>query len=204
MKKQILTVLLALLLLLPFHIACAAQNQALEGLEILRRGFVGVGDFSAEIVQQKELSLMRQKLVSRGVVRFKKPGLFYMELFPPYASRLLLQDNLLSYVLTGEGVREKVVLPPEESLGRWFAYLERPITALPEGVELSAERQGESWTLHIVPRGKGGVRAFHISFLADGRLQRLIIEERNGDRTTLKFSRLRKNVGLTARDFTLD
>ena len=204
MKKQISTVLISLLLLLSLHTARAGQNQALDGLEILRRGFAGVNDFTAEIVQQKELSLMRQKLVSRGVVRFKKPGLFYMELYPPYASRLLLQDNLLSYVLTGEGVREKVVLPPEESLGRWFAYLERPITALPEGVELSAERQGESWTLHIAPRGKGGVRAFHISFMADGRLQRLIIEERNGDRTTLKFSRVRKNVGLTAKDFTLD
>lgn len=204
MKKQPLTILLSLLLLLPLHAAHAGQNQALEGLEILRRGFEGVGDFTAEIVQQKELSLMRQKLVSRGVVRFKKPGLFYMELYPPYASRLLLQDNLLSYVLTGEGVREKVVLPPEESLGRWLAYLERPVTALPEGVELSAERQGETWTLHIAPRGKGGVRAFHITFIADGRLQRLIIEERNGDRTALKFSRFRKNVGLTAQDFTLE
>ncbi len=204
MRKQSLIILLSLLLQFPLHLVHAGQNQALEGLEILRRGFAGVGDFTAEIVQQKELSLMRQKLVSRGVVRFKKPGLFYMELYPPYASRLLLQDNLLSYALTDAGVREKVVLPPEESLGRWFAYLERPVTTLPVGVELTAERQGESWTLHIAPPGKGGVRAFHISFMADGRLQRLIIEERNGDRTTLKFSRLRKNVGLTAKDFTLE
>ena len=36
---------------------------------------------------------MKQKMTSKGVVRFKKPDIFYMEFYPPHASRLLLKDN---------------------------------------------------------------------------------------------------------------
>lgn len=184
--------------------AHAAGNPALEALETLRRGFADVSDFTAEIVQEKQLSLMRQKMVSRGVVRFKKPGIFYMELYPPHASRLLLKDNALTVRLPKEGVTDRITLPPEEGLGRWFAYLSRPVTALPEGVDVRGERQGELWHLRIVPPGKGGVRDLRLIFDRDGRIKRLAIEERNGDRTVIRFRNLRRNVGLRERDFQVE
>lgn len=195
------TFLAILILLLSLTCAHASSNKALEGLEALRRGFADMNDFTAEITQEKQLALMKQKMVSRGVVRFKKPGIFYMELFPPFASRLLLRDNVLTLKLPAQGVTERVVLPPEESLERWLAFLARPMTALPDGVEVQAERQGGVWTVRMFPRNKGGVKEVQLTFERDGRLKRLAIEERNRDRTVIRFANMRRNVGLKDSDF---
>ena len=198
MKKILLLILMIISTLSPA--ARAARNPALEGLETLRRGFADLSDFTAEITQEKQLSLMKRKMVSTGVVRFKKPGIFYMELYPPHASRLQLRDNVLTIRLPKEGVTERVTLPPEEGLGRWFAYLARPVTSLPEGVEVRGERQGELWTLRIVPGGSGGVRELRLAFDGAGRIRTVAIEEKNGDRTVITFRNLRRNTGLTEQD----
>ncbi|HEY6009179.1 MAG TPA: outer membrane lipoprotein carrier protein LolA, partial [Geobacteraceae bacterium] len=81
-------VLAALLSAAPAH---ARSIAPVEGLEALRRVFAPVNDFSAEIIQEKQLALLKRKLVMQGRVRFRKPDLFLMELDPPYASRLVLR-----------------------------------------------------------------------------------------------------------------
>lgn len=198
------TLFLLLAMILAFaSSACASGDPTLEGLEVLRRGFAGMRDFTADITQEKQISLMKQRLTAKGVVRFKKPGSFYMELYPPYASRLVLKDNVLEILLPAEGVRDRFVLPPEESLDRWFAYLARPVTTLPKGADVHAERRDGDWTLRISPRGKGGVRELQLAFRGNGKLQRLTIEERNLDRTVIRFLNLRTNTGLCERDFVL-
>ena len=199
----VLTFLFAALFL-PAPSSHAAANPALEGLEVLRRGFAGMQDFTADISQEKHIALMKKRIVAKGVVRFKKPGSFYMELFPPYASRLLLRDGTIDILLPAEGVRDRIVLPPEENLERWLTFLSRPVTSLPEGVDVQAERHGEQWTLRIFPRGRGSVREVQLAFAGDGRLKRLAIEERNRDKTIIKFSHMRPNTGLTDRDFLLE
>lgn len=94
----------------------AGPNPAVEALETLRRGFTGLSDFTTEITQEKQLSLMKQKMVSKGVVRFKKPDIFYMELYPPHASRLLLKDNVLTMRLPKEGITDRISLPRKRGL----------------------------------------------------------------------------------------
>lgn len=184
--------------------AHAAPDKALEALETLRRGFSGMNNFTADIVQEKQMAMMKRKMVSKGVVRFRKPGTFFMELLPPYASRLLLRDNVLTMRLPEQGVTDRIVLPPEESLDKWFSYLAKPMTKLPEGMEVRADRQGSTWNVQLSPKGKGGVKDLAISFDADGKIKRLAIDERNGDRTVIKFANMRRNAGLTEKDFLLD
>ena len=195
--------LAALVLLLPAP-AGAGRITPLEGLELLRKGFAGVTDFTADITQEKQIALMKRKLVSNGTVRFRKPDLFYLELYPPHASRVLLKDTTLTMLLPAEGVRQKIVLPPEEGLLRWMTLLDRPVTRIPEGVAVQADQRGENVTLTILPSARGGVKELQILLGSDGRLRRLSIEERNRDRTVITFHRLRKNVGLADRDFRLE
>jgi outer membrane lipoprotein carrier protein len=202
--KNAIIVLLLIISLFPVAAAHAAGNPALEGLEVLRRGFAETADFTAEITQEKQLSLMKRKMVSNGVVRFKKPGIFYMELYPPHASRLRMKGNILTFRLPKEGVTDQLTLPPEESLEKWFAYLARPVTVLPEGVDVRAEHRGGIWTLRIVPGEKGGVKELQLVFDGEGRIKRLAIDERNSDRTVIKFHNLRRNVGLREQDFQLE
>lgn len=176
----------------------------LEALERLRASFAGMKDFTAEITQEKQLKIMKRKLVTTGTVRFMKPGLFFMELKPPYPSRMVLADAAIDLYFPQDKVRQQIALPADEGLKRWLSLLDRPITRLPEGVGITADRSGDTQTVTIVPQKKGQVRQFTITSGPDGRLRRLVIEERNGNRTALTFNRLRANVGLSEADFRVE
>lgn len=147
---------------------------------------------------------MKRKMVSNGVIRFKKPDIFFMELYPPHASKLLLKDNVMTVRLMEQGVTDRVVLPPEEGLNKWLGYLAKPALTLPEGVDVRAERRGKLWTLQLSPKSKGGVRRLTLNFDREGNISRVVIEERNRDRTTLLFNNVRRNAGLTDKDLRIE
>jgi outer membrane lipoprotein carrier protein len=198
--------LIAMLLTILFSSANlpAAGIPPLEGLEMARKGFAGMTDFTADITQEKQITLLKKTMTSSGQVRFRRPDTFYMEVYSPYPSRLLLKDNILTMFLPAEGIRQKTVLPPEEGLLHWFALLDRPVTRLPAGVELRADRRGDTVTLRIIPTGRKGVKELRITLFDDGRPRRLAIEEQNRDRTVITFHRVRKNVGLAEKDFRIE
>lgn len=184
--------------------ARAAEISPLEGLELARKGFAGLDDFTAEITQEKQITLLQKTETSSGQVRFRRPDTFYMEVYSPYASRLLLKDNILTMFLPTEGIRQKTVLAREEGLRHWFSLIDRPVTRLPAGLELRAEQHGDTITLKITPAGKKGVKELRITLYDDGRPKRLAIEEQNRDRTVITFHRVRKNVGLSDKDFRIE
>ncbi len=196
--------LLPAILLLLAAVAGAAAIPPQEGLELARKGFAGMTDFTADITQEKQIALLKRTQVSSGQVRFRRPDTFYMEVYSPFASRMLLKDNVLSMVFPAEGIRQKTVLPPEEGLRHWFALVDRPVARLPEGVDIRAERRGDTITLRIIPTAKKGVKELKVSLYDDGRPRRLVIEEQNRDRTVITFRRVRKNVGLTEKDFRIE
>lgn len=184
--------------------AGAASLSPAEGLELLRRAFVGVNDFSAGITQEKQLALMKKKMTASGEVRFKKPDMFYLELYSPYSSRILLKDNTLTLKLPNEGERQKMTLPPEQGLGRWFRFLDQPVRNIPEGFDVRADKRGDTISLRISPRSKGALKGLELTFQEAGGLKKLVIEENNRDRTVMTFHRMRRNIGLTAKDFRLE
>ncbi len=198
-------IIFALFAMLLSATVCHARSvPPLEGLEALRKGFGGISDFTAEISQEKRLSLMKRTMVMTGTVRFRKPDLFYMELNPPFSSRMLLRDSVIEQAGPGGGERNRIMLPPEQGLKRWIAKLADPVTSLPEGVGMHADLSGGLYTLTITPAGKGQVKALTISFLEDGTIRRLVISEQNGDRSVMTFKKLRRNVGLVDKDFRLE
>jgi len=181
----------------------AASLSPVEGLEAFRRAFAGIRDFSADIAQEKQLTLMKKKLTANGTVRFRKPYSFFMELHSPYASRVLLKDNTLSLKLPNEAERQNLVLPAEQGLSRWFAFLGRPVKSIPGGFDVRAEKRGTVLSLRIIPKARGALKELLVVFREDGRLVRLVIEENNGDRTVMGFRNVKKNTGLTDKDFQL-
>lgn len=198
-------ILLAIIaILLCATTALARPLNPVEGLEFLRRSFAGMNDFTAQITQEKQLAMMKRKLVSTGTVRFRKPDLFFMELNPPHASRLRLKDSTLSLYLVQDRTSQQMVLPPDQGLKHWLGFLAKPVTALPDGVEVKADRQNDRTTLQLAPRDKGQIKGVTLVLQEDGRLKRLVLDERNGDRTTISFSQFRKNIGLTERDFRVE
>ncbi|MFZ2950796.1 MAG: outer membrane lipoprotein carrier protein LolA [Desulfuromonadaceae bacterium] len=194
-----------LIVLLLGSFPCHARTiSPVEGLEALRRGFAGTADFTADITQEKRLSLMKRTMVMSGSLRFKKPDLFFMEINPPFNSRMLLRDNIIEQAGGRDRTPVRIALPPEQGLKQWFAKLASPVTSLPDGVVVQADLTNSVYTVTIAPQGKGQVKDIAIVFLGDGTIRRLIINERNGDRATMTMKKLRRNVGLTERDFRLE
>lgn len=201
--RRLISAIIILLLAAPL---CHARPVApLEGLEALRRAFSGITDFTADITQEKRISLMKRGMLMTGQVRFRKPDLFFMEINPPYAGRMLLRDAVIEQETPSAGNgRNRIVLPPEQGLKRWFDKLALPVTILPDGVSVRADRNGAVYTVTIAPNGKGMVKELIITFQDNGAIRRLVINERNGDRATMTFKNVRRNTGLTDRDFKLD
>lgn len=185
MKKIFLLLLIAAAVLTATAPVHAAGDPALEALETLRRGFAGTADFTAEITQEKQLALMKHKMFSKGVIRFRKPDTFFMELYPPHPSRLLLKNNVMTIRFPDQGTTDRVVLPPQEGLTKWFSYLDKPLTKLPEGVDAKAERQGKFWLLHLFPKAKGGVKLLTLRFDQEGTISRIFMRSatRTGPRS---------------------
>ena len=204
MRKLYLLLPTVLMVLLTTQSGHARPIAALEGFEALRKVFSGINDFSAEITQEKRLSIMKRTLVTQGTVRFRSPDLFMLEIRPPYTSRLLLRDNVIEQAGAREGDRSRIVLAPEQSLRHWFAKLSQPAGSLPEGAGVRADLSGSTYTLSIAPRGQGQVREVTIVFQADGTIRRLVIDERNGDRASMTFWKMRRNTGLNEKDFRLE
>jgi len=176
----------------------------LEGLEALRRSFAGLQDFTAELTQEKQLSIMKKKLVMQGTIRFKKPDRFMMVLEPPYSGVVLLKDSVLEQRLGTNGERQRIVLPPEQGLGRWIGAVAKPVSSVPEGMEVQAEQVGNLTNVLIRPAKGGQVKELTIVLQQDGTVRRLELLERAGDRTVMTFRKTRKNVGLSDADFRME
>lgn len=202
--KSFLSLLFALLILTAALKAEARNLTPVEGLEALRRSFGTMQDFTADLTQEKQLSIMKKKLVMQGQIRFKKPDRFYMELVPPYSSKVLLKDTVLLQRLGNQGELQRIVLPPEQGLSRWFATLAKPITAVPEGMEVRAEQTGSQTSVTIRPAKGGQLKELTVVLHDDGTVRKLVLEERAGDKTVMTFRKTRKNVGLSDADFRLE
>jgi outer membrane lipoprotein carrier protein len=184
--------------------AHARSISPLEGLEALRKGFSGISDFTAEITQEKRLKLMKRSMVMTGTVRFRKPDLFFMEINPPYSARMLLHDTVIEQASGRDGEKNRIVLPPDQGLKQWFSRFAAPVKTLPEGVTIQADLTNGLYTLGVAPQGRGQIKELTIAFQEDGTVRRLVITEQNGDRASMTFKKVRRNVGLSEKDFRLD
>ncbi len=201
--KSLFFILFFIVCLLCESISHARSIDPLLGLEALRKGFADTSDFTAEITQEKQLSIMKRSMTTSGVVRFKKPDTFFMEIKPPYSSRLLLRDNIIEQSNGKDKSKNRIVLPPEQSLKQWFSKLTTPFTKIPDGVNLRADLTASNYTLDISPLKKGMVKELSITFQTDGTIKKIIINEQNGDKTTMTFRKFKKNTGFTESDFNL-
>lgn len=203
--KPMVSLLLSLLLFAAFPMTSHARALSpVEGLELLRRSFQDLQDLTAEVTQEKQLAVMRKKLVMQGIVRFKQPDRFYMELAPPYSSTVLLKDTVLEQRIGVNGERQRLVLPPEQGLARWFGTIARPVTAVPEGMRVRAEQTGSQTSVTINPSRTGQLVELTVVLQDDGTLRRLVLEEQGGNRTVMTFRKVRKNTGLTDAAFRLE
>lgn len=191
-------------LLIPHPIKAAQQMDAEEVVQRLRESREKTKDLSADLLQEKKISLLKEKVMSRGKIRFKKPDRIFIEFFHPETSQMVFDGKTFllyfkeekmaeRYHVQGNPVVEKYLLftkdPFEEKLAQWKIVEDR-----------------ESFlVMEILPKVKDALFVKTKIWISkkDWMIMAMEMVEKNGDTTTLRYSNMKVNTGLTDSDFAI-
>src|SRR4030043_323186 len=119
---------------LPFASTEAQTLTVDEVVQRIRESREKTKDFSADLLQEKKISLLKEKVISKGRIRFKKPDKISIEFFHPETSQMVYDGKTFllyfkeekmaeRYQVQGNPVVEKYLLfskdPFQEKLAQW-------------------------------------------------------------------------------------
>jgi outer membrane lipoprotein carrier protein len=189
---------------LPFASIEAQTLTVDEVVQRIRESREKTKDFSADLLQEKKISLLKEKVISKGRIRFKKPDKISIEFFHPETSQMVYDGKTFllyfkeekmaeRYQVQGNPVVEKYLLfskvPFQEKLAQWRIVEDRE-TVL---------------ALEILPKVKDPLFVKTRMWISkkDWIITGMEMVERNGDTTTLRYSNMRVNMGLADSDFEI-
>jgi len=176
---------------------------AIDADEVLRRvqaRYDTTEDFVADVVQEMEVSSLGKKMTSRGTVAFKKPGRMRWEFTEDERQTIVADGETLWFYRPDEG---QVFKTPFTRAFRSTT----PISFLTGVGEISEDftanldgesADGELHYLMLIPKNAdsdvGRLRLFVTKDTAD--IHGAEIHDPLGNVSTLRFSKVRRNVGL--------
>ncbi len=189
---------------LPFASIEAQTLTVDEVVQRIRESREKTKDFSADLLQEKKISLLKEKVISKGRIRFKKPDKISIEFFHPETSQMVYDGKTFllyfkeekmaeRYQVQGNPVVEKYLLfskdPFQEKLAQWRIVEDRE-TVL---------------ALEILPKVKDPLFVKTRMWISkkDWIITGMEMVEKNGDTTTLRYSNMRLNMGLADSDFEI-
>ena len=189
---------------LPFASIEAQTLTVDEVVQQIRESREKTKDFSADLLQEKKISLLKEKVISKGRIRFKKPDKISIEFFHPETSQMVYDGKTFllyfkeekmaeRYQVQGNPVVEKYLLfskdPFQEKLAQWRIVEDRE-TVL---------------ALEILPKVKDPLFVKTRMWISkkDWIITGMEMVEKNGDTTTLRYSNMRVNMGLADSDFEI-
>lgn len=172
-----------------------AWAQGASGIEALLERFARMPGLQARFREEKHIGLLAAPIVNEGTLHFAPPDRLVRRVRRPHRSTLLVRGDRLR---VRDGGRTRSVDLSESPMVRAFvdsfrALLAGDRRALESHFELALEGKGSgegAWHLTMRPRDPGLRRAIR-RISVDGRgvvLERLVVEERNGDRSVTTFS----------------
>ncbi len=171
----------------------------------LARAQKEIEDFTADIVQEKRISLLRKEIVSHGVMEFKRPHKVLIELFDPDPSLMVVDGNSLWLYFKRERIAQRYRVAHNPMLKRYLMILDQPFTVGWEKLT-SVRREGDSAVLEFIP--EQGEAAFSKIVLwvstEDWLIRKMALHEKSGDLTILSYANIRVNTGIPDSHFTLD
>jgi outer membrane lipoprotein carrier protein len=201
---KIWLLILVSLLWIPLTAKGAAPISADEVVKRLREIQEKTKDFSADIHQEKKLSLLKEKIVSRGRIRFKKPDKISIEFFHPESSQMVFDgENALLYYKE-EKLAERYSLRSNPIAERYLLFSKDPFQE--KLAEWNILEDWESFlVMEINPKVKGPpfvktrLRVSKKDWMVIG----MDMVEKNGDTTSIRYSNMKVNTGLTESDFEI-
>jgi len=201
--KFILLILISLLLI-PLPIKGAAPMGAEEVVKRLREVQEKTKDFSADLHQEKKLSLMKEKIVSRGRIRFKKPDKVSIEFFHPESSQMVFDGKTVLLYYKEEKLAERYSLRSNPMAERYLLFSKDPFQEKLAEWRILEDRES-FLVMEIIPKVKDPL--FVKTRLRVSKKDWMVIGmemiEKNGDTTSIRYSNMKVNTGLTDSDFEI-
>jgi outer membrane lipoprotein-sorting protein len=173
-------------------------------LEQLNKAQESLEDFTADIKQVKISSLFTEPVVSLGKMRLKRPNQIWVEMYPPYPNITVLNKGVLLIYFPDEKVAQRYQVAGNPALAKWLLFFQNPIETLGQKIWLQEERAGEV-VLGIDPaEDLAAFQEIRITIdTANWMPKQLELVEKNGDRTTINYLNVKRNVGISDSSFQL-
>jgi len=201
--KFILLILISLILM-PLPIKGATPMGADEVVKRLKEVQEKTKDFSADLHQEKKLSLMKEKIVSRGRIRFKKPDKVSIEFFHPESSQMVFDGKTVLLYYKEEKLAERYSLRSNPMAERYLLFSKDPFQEKLAEWRILEDR-GSFLVMEIIPKVKDPL--FVKTRLRVSKKDWMVIGmemiEKNGDTTSIRYSNMKVNIGLTDSDFEI-
>ncbi len=196
--------ILVFLLLIPLPVEGAAPMSADEVARRLKEIQGKTRDFSADLYQEKKVSLLKEKIVSRGRIRFKKPDKVSIEFFHPEPSEMVFDGKTVLLYYREEKVAERYSFLSHPVAERYLLFLKDPFQE--KLAEWKILEEGDSFlVMEIIPKVKDPLfvkTRLRVS-KKDWMVVGMDMVEKNGDTTSIRYSNMKVNTGLTDSDFEI-
>jgi outer membrane lipoprotein carrier protein len=175
-----------------------------EVVQRMRESREKTRDFSADLHQEKKVSLLREKVLSRGKIRFKHPDKIYIEYFPPESSRMAFDGKTLILYFTEEKIAERYRIQNNPIAEKYLLFTKDPFQKKLAEWKVSEDRESHL-VMEILPKEKEApfVKTKLWISKKDWIVTGMEMVEKNGDTTLLRYSNMRINTGLTDLDFEI-
>ena len=212
MKTTLILIAASLAVLLPARNRIVAQTPTpAEVIASIDRSATALRSLQGDFVQTKELSLLQERMVSRGVIYYRQAGgALRWEYLTPYRYTFILNGER---VMMRSGDRTDVIETAENRVFREIARLMmNSLTgrslATTSDFEVHVIVEPERWVVELTPRRREMEQFFariRLSYDPSRQLvSRVELIERSGDRTTIELKNLKTNRTIDEGVFAVD
>jgi len=199
-----------ILLVITFHFLTPHQTVGVEPLKAgevvqrLREIRERTMDFSADLLQEKKLSLLKEKVISRGRIRYKKPDHFFIEFFHPEPSQMVFDGKTLLLYFKEEKLAERYRVQANPMVEKYFLFSKDPFQEKLARWKITEDRES-ILVMEVLPREEEPMFVKTRLWVSkkDWVVVGMEMVEKNGDTTLLRYSNYRVNTGLTEKDFQI-
>ena len=162
-------------------------------------------DFTADLTQEKRISFLREKIISHGVIEFKRPNKVLIELFDPDPSLMVVDGNSLWLYFKRERVAQRYHVGNNPVLKKYLMILDNPLEG-DWGKVTSIRKEGTFVVLDVIPREAEGIFSKITLWLSTQNwlIKKLALYEKSGDLTILSYENIQVNRGIPDSRFTVD
>lgn len=196
------------------HMACMAQKAATPAeqksmIEKVETTAASIKSMQCDFVQEKTLSLLNDKMTSKGVMFYRKPNQLRWEYLSPYTYTFIFNDTK---VLLKSSQKKDVIDVRSSQL---FQEIARIMMNSVTGKCLSDKsnfavtmyKAGDEWTAKLVPQKKNMKQMFSTIILhinpKEGVVNKVEMTEKTGDSTVILLKNIVKNGKIDDKVFSI-